>query len=106
MRDVEALHPPRPLRQAEGFLERILNGACRRLHYPEALIKGLFGIIPGKINERPLLAPLRNHNLDTRASSLGRYFLAEKVLQGGMIFEINRHEDGPRHILRVNIELL
>ena len=56
VRDVEALDALRAFGQAQGFLQGFLDGACVGLHYAEALIVGLLGVVAGEIDQGALLA--------------------------------------------------
>jgi hypothetical protein len=61
----------------------------------------LVRVLAGEIDEGFLVAALGNGNFDFVACALGK--------QGGQrraVVEVDRHEDGARHVLLVDVELL
>ena len=68
MGDVEALDALGKFRQAKLVLQRFLYDFRRGLQHSEALIEGLLGILPDQVDQRALLAALRDRDLDPRPS--------------------------------------
>ena len=65
----------RQLGQHERVLQRLLNRLRRRLQHAEALIVGLLRVLPHQIDQRPLLAALRNVDLHPPLLALREHFL-------------------------------
>ena len=101
MRDVEALDAARQLGQHERVGQRLLDGLARGLQHAEPLRVGLLRVLPGKIDQRPLFAALRNGQLDAVAGAL-----AQQRGQRLAIVEVDRDQNRARHILLVDVKLL
>ena len=77
------------------------------LHHAEALVVGLLGVVAGEIDQRALVAALRNKNVHScGAGALAGQLLREQVFQRLAIFEIDRHVDIPRNVGLADVELL
>ena len=78
-----------------------------RLHHAEALVVGLLGVVAGQVEQRPLVATLRNQNMNScGAGALARHLLGEQVFQRFAIFEVDRHVNIPRNVRLADVELL
>ena len=101
VRDVEALDAARQLGQHEQVLQRFLNRLLRGLQHAEALIVALLRVLADEVDQRTLLATLRRGDLHAMAGALGEQ-MAERLA----IREVDRHQDGARHVLLIDVELL
>ena len=71
------------------------------LHHAEALIEGLLGILADQIDQRALLAALRNVDLHPALLAFGQHLFQRRT-----VFEIHRHVNRVRHVLLIEINLL
>ena len=67
----------------------------------------LLGVRARQVDERPLVAPLRNQNIHPCGTgTIGRCLLGEEVFEAFVIFKVNRDIDVSRDIRLADVELL
>src|SRR5450631_1989912 len=106
MRDVEALDALRQFRQADGFLQFLLDLLGVWFEHAKSLVVGLLRVVAREVDQRALVAALRNQNMHARTVGvLTRALLGEQVLQCFAVLKIDRDVEVPRNIRLANVEL-
>src|SRR5882724_5071746 len=107
VRNVEALDASRQFGQAEGVLQRFLDGFGIRFHYAEALVVRLLGIVARQVEKSSLVAALGHKDVNScGAGALARHLLAQNVFQRFTIFKLHGNVNVPWYVGLADVKLV